>query len=166
MLFKGMRVLLKVWLSINCLRDYRRLMGTTSLAYDELQKSKWRLSFNKTHVLCDFTGDVRAFHSYHIDTKRKVRFDDVIEVHSSLQASGLGRALVEASEKLCRERGVELVVINNCENGGFWDHLGYKRLLRGQRESFLEYIGVVKISESGERTGFGGRYCCPRYKLL
>lgn len=54
-------------------------------------------------------------------------YDGSIRLHPDVRGGGTGSRLVDAREELCRDAGVDLVVIGFCENARFWHERGYRR---------------------------------------
>ncbi len=68
-----------------------------------------------------------------IDIPQRLSYSGNLYVFSDYQRQGLGRKLVKFREKVCKEAGIEKVIINNNENPSFWNHFGYNPLSDSQR---------------------------------
>ena len=68
-------------------------------------------------ILYDFT----------LKPNSQVSDDLYISIDDQVQGYGYGRKLVEAHESICRNVGINLIVVDLCTNPQFWQHMGYER---------------------------------------
>ncbi len=90
----------------------------------------------KTPLIRDQEGNIKIGFTYWADPLDGTTYMDGLWVHEELQGQGIGKELVEFRERLCQELSLKTIIVTDCVNIPFWEHMGYKPVTYQLRKKF------------------------------